>query len=132
MTTELTMRAYSVALFFMIILVQVGVGVRAQGLMPLADSRDNLPPPTVLQARVGRCVENHREGLTLFAPLVLIAAASHVSNEATVLGAQLFFFSRVAHAGIYLTGLPKIRPLAWGVGIIGTVMIFASLMGWIA
>jgi len=132
MTTELTMLAYSVALFFMIILVQVVVGVRAQGLMPLADSRDNLPPPTVLQARVGRCVENHREGLTLFAPLVLIAAASHVSNEATVLGAQLFFFSRVAHAGIYLTGLPKIRPLAWGVGIIGTVMIFASLMGWIA
>lgn len=132
MTTELTILAYSVALFFMIIIVQVVVGVRAQGLMPLADSRDNLPPPTVLQARVGRCVENHREGLTLFAPLVLIAAASHISNGATVLGAQMFFFSRVAHAVIYLTGLPKIRPLAWGVGMIGTVMIFASLMGWIA
>ena len=132
MTTELTMLAYSVALFFIIILIQVVVGVRAQGLMPLADSRDNLAPPTVLQARVGRCVDNHREGLILFAPLVLIAAASHVSNEVTVLGAQMFFFSRIAHAGIYLTGLPKIRPLAWGVGIAGTVMIFASLMGWIA
>jgi uncharacterized MAPEG superfamily protein len=132
MTTELTLLAYSVALFFVLILVQVVVGVRAQGAMPLADSRDNLPPPTVLQARVGRCVENHREGLTLFAPLILIAALSHISNEATVLGSQLFFFSRVAHAAIYLTGLPKIRPLVWAVGITGTIMVFAALVGWTA
>lgn len=132
MSIELTMLAYSVALFFGLILVQVVVGVRAQGAMPLAGSRDNLPPPSRLQARVGRCVENHREGLTMFAPLVLIAALSHVSNPTTVLGAQLFFVSRVLHAGIYLAGLPKIRPLAWAVGITGTIMIFASLMGWIA
>ena len=68
----------------------------------------------------------------MFAPLVLIAALSNVSNEATVLGSQLFFFSRLAHAAIYISGIPKIRPIPFLVGIAGTIMIFASLMGWIA
>lgn len=132
MSTELTMLAYSVALLFVLVVIQAIAGVRAQGLTPLANSRDNLPPQGVFQARAKRCVDNHREGLTIFAPLILIAAVSHVSNHATVLGSQLFFFSRVAHAGIYLAGLPMIRPLAWGVGITGTIMVFCALMGWAA
>jgi len=128
MTVELTMLAWSVGLLFVLILVQVLAGIRAQGLMPLANSRDNLPPPKVFQARAGRCVDNHKEGLVLFAPLVLIAAVAHVSNSWTVLGAQLFFYARVAHALIYLTGIPVIRPLAWGAGIAGTGMIFLSVL----
>ena len=132
MTTELTMLAYSVGLLFLLVVIQAGAGIRAQGLMPLANSRDNLPPPGVLQARAKRCVDNHREGLTLFAPLILIAGLAHISNHATILGAQLYFFGRVAHAGIYLAGLPLIRPLAWAVGIFGTILVFAALMGWAA
>jgi uncharacterized MAPEG superfamily protein len=130
MTIELTMLAYSVGLLFALIIIQAVAGIKAQGLMPLANSRDDLPPPGVFQARAKRCVDNHREGLTLFAPLILIAALAQVSNPATVLGAQLFFFGRVAHAGIYLAGLPMVRPLAWAVGIAGTVMVFSALMGW--
>ncbi|OYU69734.1 MAG: hypothetical protein CFE28_06785 [Alphaproteobacteria bacterium PA2] len=130
MTTELTMLTYSVGLLFVLIIIQATAGIRAQGLKPLANSRDNLPPPGVFQARAKRCVDNHREGLTLFAPLILVAALAQVSNHATVLGAQLFFIGRVAHAGIYLAGLPMIRPLAWAVSIVGTVMVFAALMGW--
>lgn len=132
MSTELTMLAYSVGLLFVLILIQASAGIRAQGLKPLANARDDLPPPSVFQLRAKRCVDNHREGLTLFAPLVLIAAVAHISNTTTVLGAQLFFISRVAHAGIYLTGLPMIRPLAWAVGITGTIMVFAAVVGWAA
>ena len=130
MTVELTMLAYSVALLFVLVVIQAVVGVQAQGLMPLANSRDDLPPPSVFQARTKRCVDNHREGLTIFAPLILIAAAIHLSNAHTVLGAELFFYSRVAHAGIYLAGLPAIRPLAFGVGVVGIIFVFAALMGW--
>lgn len=85
MTTELTMLTYSIGLLIVIIAIQAGAGIKAQGLLPLANSRDNLPPPGVFQARAKRCVDNHREGLTVFAPLVLIAALSHISNQATVL-----------------------------------------------
>ena len=132
MSIELSMLAYAVGLLFILIVIQAVAGIRAQGLTALANSRDNLPAPGVFQARAKRVVDNHREGLILFAPLVLIAALSHISNPATVLGAQLFFFARVAHAGLYLAGVPMIRPLAWAVGIAGTIMVFSALMGWAA
>jgi uncharacterized MAPEG superfamily protein len=129
MTIELTMLVYSVALLFLLILIQALSGVLAQGLLPMAGSRDNLPDPKPFQARTKRIVDNHREGLVLFAPLVLVAAVAHISNPMTVLGAQLFFYARLVHALLYLSGVPWIRPLAWGVGIAGTVLVFAPLVG---
>ena len=101
----------------------------AQGLMPMAGPRDDLPPPKKFQARTLRVVDNHREGLTMFAPLVLVAAFMNVSNSWTVLGAQLFFYARLAHAAIYLIGLPIVRPLAWAVSIAGTILILLALLG---
>ena len=130
MSVELTMLVYSTGLLFLLVLVQAFAGIRAFGAVPLANSRDNLPPAAGFHARCLRCVDNHREGLTIFAPLVLVAALAHVSNGTTALGAQLFFYSRVAHAVLYLAGVPMVRPLAWLVGLVGTAMVFAALTGW--
>ena len=80
MTIELTMLVYSVALLFLLILIQALAGVLAQGLPQMAGSRDNLGEPKPFQARTKRIVDNHREGLALFAPLVLVAAVAHISN----------------------------------------------------
>jgi uncharacterized MAPEG superfamily protein len=129
MSLELTMLALSVALLFVLVLIQAAAGTQAQGLMTMANARDNLGPPSVWQARTKRCVDNHREGLILFAPLALIGAQLDISTTMTVWGAQLFFYSRVAHAVVYLAGLPYIRPLFWGIGIIGTIMMFLALFG---
>ena len=129
MTTELTMLVYSVALLIVLVVIQAAAGVRAQGFKALAGSRDALPEPGVFQARAKRVVDNHREGLTIFAPLILVAALAHVSSGWTVIGAQMFFFSRVAHAAVYLAGLPMIRPLIYGVGVAGTLMILLRLLG---
>jgi len=126
MSVELTMLVYATALLLVLVLIQATVGVQAQGLQPMAGSRDDLPDPKPFQARTKRVVDNHREGLTLFAPLVLAAALAHVSNQWTVLGAELFFYARVAHAGLYLAGVPMIRPLAWAVGLAGTIMILLA------
>ena len=113
MTPELTMLAYSVALLLALILIQASIGIATIGLMPLIGSRDNLPAPGPLLARAKRVVDNHREGLTVFAPLILIAAVGGTHNHWTVMGSQLFFYSRLAHAGVYLAGLPWIRPLIY-------------------
>jgi uncharacterized MAPEG superfamily protein len=129
MTIELTMLVYSVALLFLLILIQALAGVLAQGLLQMAGPRDNLPDPKPFQARTKRIVDNHREGLALFAPLVLVAALAQISNPWTVLGAQLFFYARLVHALLYLGGVPWIRPLAWGAGIAGTALVFAPLVG---
>ncbi len=129
MSVELTMLLYATALLIALVLIQATAGVLAQGLVPMANSRDNLPEPKPFQARMKRVVDNHREGLLMFAPLVLIANMTAVSNDTTVLGAQLFFYARLAHAIIYITGLPMIRPLAWAVGLVGTLMVLKELLG---
>ena len=64
----------------------------------------------------------------MFAPLVLVAAVAGISTPLTVLGAQLFFYSRVVHGVLYVAGVPWIRPLAWAVGMAGCVMIFIELV----
>ncbi len=128
MSVELTMLVYSAALLLVLVLAQALAGVVAQGLSPMAGPRDNLPPPKPFQARMVRVVNNHREGLTIFAPLVLAAAVAQISNHWTVLGAELFFYSRVVHAGVYLAGVPMIRPLIWAVGLTGTVVVLLALL----
>jgi uncharacterized MAPEG superfamily protein len=110
------------------VLVQAMAGVRSMGLMPLANSRDGLPAPSGFHARMLRVVDNHREGLTLFAPVVLLAALADVSTANTALGAQIFFGARVAHAVVYILGLPFIRPLIWAAGIAGLVLILHDII----
>jgi uncharacterized MAPEG superfamily protein len=129
LSVELTMLVYATALLLVLVVIQATAGVLAQGLPAMAGARDDLPPAKPFQARTKRVVDNHREGLILFAPLVLAAALAHVSNNYTVLGAQLFFYSRAAHAVLYLVGVPWIRPLAWAVGLVGTLMVLLALLG---
>ena len=128
MTIELTMLVYSVALLVIVIAIQATAGVLAQGLPAMAGSRDNLGEPSQFQARSKRAAENLKEGMLLFAPLVLAAHAAGVSTDLTVLGAQLFFYSRIAHAVIYFAGWPWIRPMAWAIGLVGTLMILVALL----
>jgi uncharacterized MAPEG superfamily protein len=129
MTLELQMLIYSTALLIVLVLVQASAGVLSAGLMPLAGPRDNLPPAKPFHARMLRVVDNHREGLTMFAPLVLALAIAQISNQWTQLGAQLFFYSRVLHAVLYIAGVPLVRPVAWTVGIVGTVMLLLAALG---
>jgi len=65
------------------------------------------------------------ENMVLFVPLVFLVIASGKSNQWTVLGAELFFWGRVAYALIYLAGFPWVRTLAWAISVAGMVM-----MGW--
>ena len=128
MSIELTMLVYTVALLVVVVLIQAATGVLAQGLATMAGSRDNLGEPSVFQARMGRVVDNHREGLLMFAPLVLIAHAIEVSSSLTVLATQIYFYSRVAHALLYIAGVPWIRPVAFAAGLLGLAMLFFELL----
>ena len=132
MTIELTYLAYTIALFFAVVLIQANAGIANNGAMAMMNSRDELKPPTKFQARMKRLTDNFRENLWFFAPPVLIAAIAGVSNQWTVLGAQLFFFARLAHAIWYAAGWPYVRPLFWSAGLVGCVFIFLALFGVLA
>ncbi|MBL8550697.1 MAG: MAPEG family protein [Hyphomonadaceae bacterium] len=129
MGVELTMTIYAAALLLALVLVQAIAGVRSVGLMPLANSRDGLPAPVGFHARMLRVVDNHREGLTIFAPIAIVASIAGTTNDMSALGAQLFFYARAAHAVLYIFGVPMIRPLFWGIGIAGTAMVLLAALG---
>jgi uncharacterized MAPEG superfamily protein len=74
--------------------------------------------------RAQRAHRNMLENLVLFAIVVFAARLTNVSNAVTLLGAQLFFFGRIAHALLYIAGIPWLRTVAWLVSVIGIAMIF--------
>ena len=56
------------------------------------------------------------------------ASLAGKSNGTTLLGAQIFFWARVAYALVYIGGLPWIRTGVWAVSIVGLAMIFLQLI----
>ena len=129
MTPELTYLVYSAALTFVVMLIAV-MGATAQcGLPKLAGNREGgLPEMTGWGGRAARAHRNMLESLILFAVLVLVAHIAGVRNATTLLGAQLFFWGRVAHAVFYIAGIPWLRTAAWGVSVVGLVLIFLQLV----
>jgi uncharacterized MAPEG superfamily protein len=128
-TPELTYLAYSILLLFVIVMVHASTGIRQNGGIVMAGPRDNLPAPTTFGARAKRLAENAKENTLIFGALVLIAAVANISNQWTILGAQLFFFARLAHAITYLAGWPLVRPLFWLAGVIACGLIFLAVLG---
>lgn len=128
MTVELLMLAYSAVLLLVIILAQAGLAISQNGLMTQAGSRDNLPEPSVLRQRLLRLTGNLQENLLMFAIIVLVANAAGVSNDATAMGASIFFYARVAHAIIYAFGWPMVRPLFYFAGVYGMVVILLEIL----
>ena len=132
MTTDLRFLVYSAVLLAVLILFQAGAAMRVYGLPALAGNRDDLPPPPPYVARAKRVVSNHIEGLVVFATILLAAAVAHISNRWTVLGSELYFWGRVAHAGLYLAGVPFVRTLAFGVAVAGMVLVLGAALGALA
>lgn len=128
MTPEIALLIWAIALTFAQMLVAATGSFTQVGLMPLIGNREGMPPRTGWAGRAERAHRNMLENLVLFAGLVLAAGIAGVSNETTILGAQLFFWGRLAYAVIYVMGLPWIRTGAWAVSIIGLVLIFLQLV----
>jgi uncharacterized MAPEG superfamily protein len=128
MSIEFSLLLYSVGLTFVLIMIPATVGMLANGLPWAAGNRDAQPEASSYCKRTLRLRDNMLENMALFAPIVLIAAAMDVSNAATVLGAQLFFYARVGHAIVYLAGWPWVRTLLWAAGVVGTAMIAIELL----
>jgi uncharacterized MAPEG superfamily protein len=128
MTPELAYLVWSAALTFVLVLVAVSGATLQVGLPVLAENREGLPEFTGWAGRAQRAHRNMLENLILFAILVLVAHAVGVRNSMTLLGAQLFFWGRVAHAVIYVAGIPWARTGAWAVSVIGLLLIFLQLV----
>jgi uncharacterized MAPEG superfamily protein len=128
MTPDLTILVWSVALAFIEVLVAVLCAQAQIGIGPLAGNREGLEPLTNFAGRAQRAHQNMMESLPLFIALVLVAQVAGKTNATTLLGAELFFWGRLAHWLIYLVGIPYLRTLAWLVSVVGMILIFQELV----
>jgi len=119
---------WSAALTSILVLIAVSGATLQVGLPTLAGNREGLPKLTGWAGRAQRAHLNMLESLILFAVLVLVAQFAGVHNATTLLGAQLFFWGRVAHGVVYIAGIPWLRTAAWGVSVVGLVLIFLQLI----
>ncbi|HEX4797780.1 MAG TPA: MAPEG family protein [Burkholderiales bacterium] len=128
MRPELTLLVWAVALTVVQMLVAAQGAFMQVGLMRLVGNREGMPEITGWGGRASRAHWNMLENLVLFAALVLVAVAVGKANDMTLLGAQIFFWARLAYAVIYIAGIIWVRTLVWLVSVIGLVLIFAQLV----
>jgi len=128
MKPELTLLVWAVVLAFVQMLVAVSGATLQVGLPTLAGNREGLAPCTGWAGRAQRAHHNMLEKLVLFAALVLVAVVSQKTNSTTLLGAQIFFWGRLAHAVVYVIGIPWLRTAVWAVSVVGLVLIAVQLL----
>ena len=128
MTPELVYLVWSAALTLVLAVIAVSGATLEVGLPKLAGNREGMGEMPGWAGRAARAHRNMLENLVLFAILVFAARIANVSTAMTVLGAQLFFFGRLAHAIIYIAGIPWLRTAAWLISVIGLLLIFAQLV----
>jgi uncharacterized MAPEG superfamily protein len=128
MTPMLTLLVWSVVLTFVQMLVAVNGAAMQVGLPKLTGNRDDVPSFTGWVGRAHRAHRNMLENIVLFAALVLVAHVAGKANATALLGAQLFFWARVAYALIYVAGIPWLRTISWVVSAVGMVLIFLQLI----
>jgi uncharacterized MAPEG superfamily protein len=127
-TTDLHLLVWSVALCVVQMIIAVAGATLQVGLPRLAGNREPLPELTGWAGRAQRAHRNMLESLALFAALVIVAHMAGLNNDTTVLGAQLFFWARLAYAIVYLIGIPWLRTGVWAVSLAGMVIIFLQLV----
>jgi uncharacterized MAPEG superfamily protein len=127
MKPEMLLLLWAVVLMFVQMLVAAQGAFMQVGLGTLAGNRDNFPVLTGWAGRAQRAHRNMMENMVLFVALVVLVIAAGKTNQMTVLGAELFFWGRVAYALIYLAGWPWVRTLAWFVSVVGMVLIAIQL-----
>ncbi len=128
MTTELTLLVWASGLTLAQAALAATGGNLQKGVPVMAGNREGQGEFTGWVGRAYRAHRNMLENLVLFAILVLAAQVSGKTNAQTALGAELFFWARVAYVPCYVLGLVGVRTLAWGVSAAGLGLIFFQLV----
>jgi uncharacterized MAPEG superfamily protein len=126
MTIDLWMLVAAVVLTWAQIVIAATPGLLSNPMWAIG-SRDSQADHSVWASRADRAAKNMRENLPIFAALVLTAHVSGEADSTSALGAQIFIGARIAHAIIYLSGIPNVRTLAWLVSVAGMGMILSAL-----
>ena len=128
MTIEIKMLAWSVFLGLAHVLGAAGIATHQRGLKWNAGNRDGeVKPLTGIAVRAAAANRNFLETFAFFAAAVLAVVVTHHETAHTALGAQIYFWARVAYVPVYAAGISYLRTLIWVVSMAGLVMVLLAL-----
>ena len=128
MTIEMRMLLWSMVLGLLQIALAAMGSVAQRGLPWAAGPRDGEARPlNGVPARLNRASSNFLETFAFFAAAVLAGVALQRHDATTALGAQLYFWGRLAFVPVYAAGIPYLRTLVWAVSIAGIVLLLVAL-----
>ena len=128
MTIELAMLAWSIGLGLAYVLLAAGLATLQRGLSWNVGNRDGETKPlSGVAARAERASRNFLETFVFFAAAVLAVVLAHRNTEHTALGAQVYFWARVAYWPVYAAGIPYLRTLIWIAAFWGFLQVLEGL-----
>ena len=123
MNAELALYFHAVILTFLQVMIPAMMALAANGVPWGVSNRETPPQSSDMHGRALRARDNMLENMIIFTGLIVVAGFTGVSTEMTVLGAQLFFWGRLAHFLTYLFGIVWVRTIVWAISVIGMLMI---------
>lgn len=128
MGTELQMLAWAIVLGLFHLMLDATLKTSQRGLAWNASARDGEPKPLGRVAgRVNRGFRNFLETFPMFAVAVLAVVLAGRGDAQTALGAQIYFWARVAYIPAYASGVPYVRSAIWAVSLVGLLMVLVAL-----
>jgi len=123
-SVEMQMLWWSVVLGLVQLVLSVLPSAQVRGFVWASGPRDEPGAPLgKFGGRLERAFRNFLETFVFFVAAVLMVEVlgRHSSNSA--LGAQIFFWARVAYVPAYAAGIPFLRTLLWSASVVGIVMV---------
>ena len=129
MTTDLRYLAYTALLTALLWIPYVVAQVSTNGFLKPANYTDPTPRPLPAWGkRADRALMNAVETFAPFAALVIVAQLAGKADPMTATYAMAYFWLRLAHAVVYLLGIPFLRTLIFTGGVVCVVGIFIEVV----
>jgi uncharacterized MAPEG superfamily protein len=125
MSTDLKYLALTAILTASLWIPYIACQVMTNGNLTPQNYIDPTPRPVPLWGmRANRAYVNAVESFAPFAALVMVAHLTGKANATTAFLATSFFWLRLAHAVVYLLGIPYLRTVIYTLGFVAVIGIF--------
>jgi len=128
MGTELQMLLWATLLGLAQLAIYATANTVQRGFAWGVGARDGEPPAvSPVAQRLERAFRNFIETYAFFAVAVLLLHLAGRENAVSAMGAQLYFWARVAYVPAYAIGAPFLRTIVWAGALAGLVMVLFPL-----
>ena len=128
MTTDLSMLAWTAGITSLFWVPYILARIVQYGPVEALTYRADAQPVAAWAERAKKAHYNAVENLVLFAALVLVAHLTGAANDATAAAAITYFWARLAHYPLYISGIPFARTLTFAIGWLAQICIFYQIV----